>query len=172
MLTHIYPCLGLTDEVLSLRGELLGYVGFHDYDGYYPIEQLRPLIASIAIKLKTTIFCLKTGHGYHPITFEIMSDREKSHWAEAMQKVFPSDYLHKDKDARHRVLRLSEKGKDKPPSFLFAAGLKPELFLSSGHVEEYLNRGLVPEKAFTLLDGCRFIKTRVNLCVFLAKRDD
>jgi hypothetical protein len=171
-IAHIIPCLGLTDEALSQQGKLLGYVGFHEFDGYIPILRLRSLMDKPAKELQTRIYCLKTGYGYHFISFEIMDTKQRKHWAEIMQKDFPSDYLQMDKEAKHRVLRLSEKGKNPPPSFLFAIGLKPVRPLSLGHIHEYLKRDLIPEKAFGLYEGCHFELTRVDCCVYLAKNKE
>lgn len=168
-LDHTIPCLGLIDEALDMQRRLIGYVGFHEYDGYIPILRLRSMLLRPADELRTVIYCLKTGYGYHFISFEIMNAESRKRWAEVMLKIFPGDYLQMDKEAKHRVLRLSDKGENPPPRFLFATGVKPMRPISLGHVQEYLDKSLIPEEALALCDGCKFVPTKVNFCVYLAK---
>jgi hypothetical protein len=98
-----------------------------------------------------------------------MNAETRKQWANTMQKIFPSDYLQMDREAKHRVLRLSSKGNNPPPSFLFAIGIKPMRPISTGHVQEYFKAKAIPEEAFMLLDCCHFERTKVNTCVYLAK---
>jgi hypothetical protein len=166
-------CLGHTDECYDYHtGKLLGYCGFHEYDSYIPILELRDKEKEVARKLGIDITCLKTGKGYHFISFTIMRKAERERFAEFMQKVFPSNYL---QDAKHRVLRLGKKGNYMKPKFLSSYFRLPEIEkkrrLTSSQMETYVNEGIIPEEAILELirfNGGNVVRTTETLCLYPA----
>jgi hypothetical protein len=166
-------CLGHTDEATDAKsGRLLGYVGFHEYDGYIEIMELRNKEKQVARKLGIDITCLRTGKGYHFISFTIMRRGHREKFAETMQKAFPSNYL---QNAKHRVLRLGKKGSHMKPKFLSCYFRLPETrkgrYLSSSHMETYVNEGIIPKEVIEELikhNGGNVRRTSETLCLYPA----
>jgi hypothetical protein len=100
-------CLGHTDDATDAKtGRLLGYVGFHEVDRYYQIIELKETVEEVANKLGIDITILRTGKGYHFVSFGIMEKSRREEFAKTMQKAFSSNYL---QNAKRRVLRLGKK---------------------------------------------------------------
>lgn len=166
-------CLGHTDEAINYAtGKLLGYVGFHEVDSYVPIWELHEKIEDVANKLGIDIACLRTGKGYHFVSFGIMPKSKREEFAKTMQKMFPSDYL---RNPKHRVLRLGKKGSHMKPKFLyFYARLhstKQNRHLSSSHMKTYVNEGIIPKKVIEGLikyNGGNVRRTSETLCLYPA----
>jgi len=166
-------CLGHTDEAINANtGRLMGYVGFHEYDGYIEIMELRNREKEIARKFGIDITTLKTGKGYHFVSFTIMRRGHRQKFAEIMQKVFPSNYL---QNAKHRVLRLGKKGSYMKPKFLSCYFRLPETkkrrYLSSSHMETYVNEGIIPKEVIEELikyNGGNVRRTSETLCLYPA----
>lgn len=167
-------CLGITDEAIDANtNRLLGYVGFHEYDGYIEIMELRNREKEIARKLGRDITTLRTGKGYHFVSFTIMRKGVRENdWARLLQKVFPSNYL---QNAKHRVLRLGKKGSHMKPKFLSCYFRLPETkkgrYLSSSHMETYVNEGIIPKEVIEELikyNGGNVRRTSETLCLYPA----
>ena len=118
-------CVGFTDEVYDVvTRKLIGYCGFHEYDGYIEIMELRNRVKEAARKSGLDVLCFKTGKGYHFKTYTILGrSRREKEWRPLMEKIFPSDYL---QDAKHRVLRIGKKGTYMKPKLLTCYFMLPE----------------------------------------------
>ena len=166
-------CMGITDECCDeATGKLIGYVGFHEYDGYIEIMELRNRVKEVARELGIDVFCLKTGKGYHFVSFTIMQKGEREEFAKIMQTFFPSNYLQHNK---HRVLRLSKKGAYMKPEYLFDYHRLPETkvqrLLSSSHMEVYVNEGIIQKEAIEELlkyNGGNVLRTSLTNCAYPA----
>lgn len=166
--------MGFVDEVYDAsNGKLIGYVGFHEYDGYLEILELRNRVKEAARKLRLDIFCFRTGKGYHFKSYTILrrSQREEK-WKPLMQKMFPSDYL---QDAKHRVLRIGKKGTYMKPKLLTCYFMLPETRkkrpLSDAHMIADVEEGIVPaEQMLNLIKYNRgnVKKTMMAGCIYPA----
>ena len=138
-------CLGWVDEVYDENGRLIGYNGYHEYDGYVEIMELRNRVKEAARRLGIDVFCLKTGKGYHFKSYTILRRSKREKWKVLMQKLFPSDYL---QDAKHRVLRFGKKGTYMKPKLLTCYFMLPETRkkrpLSDAHMIADVEAGIVP----------------------------
>lgn len=84
--------LGVDEACYDKQGNLLGYVGFHDYDGYIEKPELEVRVRRLAIRVGTHVYCLKTGYGYHFVSFQILSPEQFQKWKLTCREIFPSDY--------------------------------------------------------------------------------
>ena len=160
-------CLGISDVVYDIHGNMIGRVGFHDYDGYLDIFDLREKVNQLSTDCKTSIYCLKTGYGYHLISFEILDGTKYQLWLNFSQLHFESDYL---MDREHRVLRLSKKGRAMRPHFMFSyLNLNFSQQWSLAHVNHYINYGIIPRMLIRYED-VEFLETQAKLCVYKTKK--
>lgn len=83
---------GIDEGCEDESGNSLGHVGFHDYDGYIPKPELEAKVRELAIAVGTHVFVLKTGYGYHLVSFEILSPEKYLKWKLKCRELFPSDY--------------------------------------------------------------------------------
>lgn len=80
------------DEACYNEGKLLGHVGFHDYDGYIEKPELEVKVRDLSISVGTHVYCLKTGYGYHFVSFQILTPEQYRKWKLKCREIFPSDY--------------------------------------------------------------------------------
>jgi len=156
-------CLGITDEVF-MNGKMIGHVGFHECDGFIPFWTLDEKVSEAGNRLHTSIYCMKTGYGYHFVSLEIFDDKRFEKWKKIMQKIFPSDY----KNAiSHRVLRISKKKNAMQPTFMFSYLFgNPTVPLSRGHYEVYKQVGILnPVTVIGML-----LETTVRFCEYKTAR--
>jgi len=83
---------GIDESVLDELGLLVGQVGFHDFDGYIEKPELETKVKELATHVGTHVYCLKTGFGYHFLTFEVLPYWKYYRWKRQCRKLFPSDY--------------------------------------------------------------------------------
>ncbi len=176
-------CIGISDQVYDKNDKLIGYVGFHDYDDYIPRKELELKVCEFSNITKTTIDCLKTGYGYHFVSFEIFDDKKYDLWKEISQKIFPSDFMIKPAQGKSldRVLRLSPKGNTMKPTWMFRdyqllnpinISLNP-ISVSSGHIEAYIQSGIfdmnIKLKEVFTSNFFKPVVTNVRLCAYLTR---
>jgi hypothetical protein len=163
-------CVGFVDEVYDAStGKLIGYVGFHEYDGYIEIMELRNRVKEAARKLGLDIFCFDRKR-LHFKSYTILRKSEREKWKRLMQKMFPSDYL---QDAKHRVLRIGKKGTYMKPKLLICYFMLPETRkkrpLSDAHMIADVEEGIVPaEQMLNLIKYNRgnVKKTMMAGCIY------
>lgn len=150
---RIVLCIGVTDEVFDMQGNHLGYVGFHEYDygtKMLNMQYLRNKLYWLAKEMDTQIICLRTTYGYHFLSLEIWSEKERDEvWGKTMAEAFPSDYIqfpYKWKKGFHRILRISNKGEQMKPKIISAYTrlINQHRQLSSAHIEIYVDQGIIP----------------------------
>ena len=159
-------CMGISDDVIDNNGNSLGYVGFHDYDGYIPIADLRRTTEHLATKLNTSIYLLKTRAGYHLVSFQIQNPKQRIAWIRETLLALPSDY--EPPESIGRILRLSKKWNTPKPTLLFAIIIHNNQFWSLGHVRTYIRNKNIPKEAFQFTK--MFIPTNYKLCFYWVKR--
>lgn len=168
-------CLGIGAEVFDMKGNLIGTIGMHDFDGYIQIDELKNKVDELARKVGTGVYCLNTQKGYHFISFEIFGLKKDYEWKVQCRRLFPSDFFDDlcDEDwsrMKRRmavciegdfeelecpqcgrikplispVLRISPKGRQPEPEFLYASIFyNKDTKLSGGHFDVYRQSGIL-----------------------------
>jgi len=95
-----------------------------------------------------------------------------------MKRAFPSDFR---QNAKHRVLRISSKGKNPKPMLLSCYTRLLTYYtkmdiqqkarqLSSSHLETYINQGIIPQEFIETMVQNRSVKeTECVVCEYIAK---
>lgn len=193
------PCIGVGSEVFDENDNLIGEVGFWDYDKFLEKDILEKRISELSRAVNTGVWVLETQFGYHILTFEILNEEKLFLWESYCKKLFPSDYFNRicDKCGKMmkkvgetddgkitlkcdcgysktyfaNVLRVSQKGEQNKPSFVtFCEVFKGGKRLSFGHIKVYRDSGILPDY-FPLPEHYDFelVNSKVNLCEYPAE---
>ena len=159
-------CVGMTSKVFEKNTDkLAGFCGFHDFDGFLQSWDLRARICQVAEAMHTTVFALKTRHGYHIVSLEVFSAEQRRQWKNMMREVFPSNYI-MNKGKGFEVLRITQKGPDNPtPKYDTMYSYPSNKPWSSSHLNIYLQKKIIPKEIVETVKP-KIVETSAILCYY------
>lgn len=156
--------MGVSDWVINNKNRKIGHCGFHEIDNdgeMINIYTLREITAILSQRLNCSIYVFATAYGYHFVSFEIFDKKQFEKWKDLTSELLPSDYK---PNIKHRILRISKKGKRQPPKFLFSINTYYNQYpQSKGHIEIYEKFNLIPKGVIRQVN---LIETKPQLCIY------